>query len=78
MDQSCWWSILSLESYARAIRRAAEGCSEAYASAVPESVAKQFPNAPLVVDATNAATQFGLRPAQIEALVRAFVPGIGQ
>ncbi|HEY4176751.1 MAG TPA: SpvB/TcaC N-terminal domain-containing protein [Kofleriaceae bacterium] len=48
---------------------------ELAASAVPESMARQFPNSPLAVDVTRAANQFGLRPAQIEALERAIVPG---
>jgi filamentous hemagglutinin len=51
---------------------------ELAASAVPESMARQFPNAPLVVDVTKAANQFGLRPAQIEALKRAIIQGSGR
>jgi filamentous hemagglutinin len=34
------------------------------ASAVPESMAKQFPGRPLVVDPTKAVDQFGLRREQ--------------
>jgi hypothetical protein len=47
-------------------------------SAVPENLARQFPNSPLVVDAAKAANQFGLRPAQIEALRRAIIQGTGR
>jgi hypothetical protein len=51
---------------------------EVAASAVPESMARQFPNAPLVVDIAKAANQFGLRPAQIEALEQAIIQGSGR
>ncbi|MBI2685207.1 MAG: RHS repeat protein [Acidobacteria bacterium] len=47
-------------------------------SAVPESLARQNPNAPIRVDATKAPDQFGLRPAQIEALRKVIVPGSGR
>ena len=48
---------------------------ELKAAAVPESMAKQFPNSPLIVDPTKAANQFGLRPEQIEALKKAATQG---
>ena len=48
------------------------------ASAVPESMAKQFPGRPLLVDPTKAADQFGLRPDQIEALRQAIIQGSGR
>jgi filamentous hemagglutinin len=51
---------------------------ELSSSAVPEAMARQFPNSPLVVDMTKAANQFGLRPSHIEALERAIIPGSGQ
>jgi RHS repeat-associated protein len=47
-------------------------------SAVPENLARQFPNSPLVVDVGKAANQFGLRPAQIEALQKAIIQGTGR
>ncbi|XZE43948.1 RHS repeat-associated core domain-containing protein [Pirellulaceae bacterium SH467] len=45
---------------------------ELRASAVPESMAKQFPGRPIIVDPTKACDQFGLRPEQIEQL-RGFI-----
>jgi hypothetical protein len=48
------------------------------ASAVPESMAKQFPGRPLLVDPTKASDQFGLRPEQIEALRQAIIQGSGR
>lgn len=51
---------------------------ELKASAVPESMAKEFPNSPLLVDPTKAANQFGLRPEQIEALKKAINQGTGK
>jgi hypothetical protein len=44
-------------------------------SAVPENLARQFPDLPLLVDTTPAASQFGLRPEQIETLRRIIIPG---
>jgi hypothetical protein len=52
--------------------------NELKASGVPESMARQFPDSPIVVDATKAANQFGLRPPQIEALKSVIVPGSGR
>jgi hypothetical protein len=47
-------------------------------AAVPESMAKQFPGRPLVVDPTKAADQFGLRPDQIKVLQDAIIQGSGR
>jgi hypothetical protein len=47
-------------------------------AAVPESMAKQFPGRPLVVDPTKAADQFGLRPDQIKSLQDAIIQGSGR
>ncbi|MCH8512755.1 MAG: RHS repeat-associated core domain-containing protein [Kiritimatiellae bacterium] len=47
------------------------------AAAVPESMAKQFPGRPILVDPTKAADQFGLRPDQIKALQEAIIQGSG-
>lgn len=47
-------------------------------SAVPESMASQFPGRPLLVDPTKAPDQFGLRPEQIEALRQAIIQGSGR
>ncbi|MDZ4115331.1 MAG: RHS repeat-associated core domain-containing protein, partial [Xanthomonadaceae bacterium] len=47
-------------------------------SAVPENLARQFPNSPLAVDATKATNQFGLRPAQIEELRKVIIQGSGR
>jgi RHS repeat-associated protein len=46
-------------------------------AAVPERLARQFPDRPILVDPTKAPDQFGLRPDQIRALQRAVVPGSG-
>jgi RHS repeat-associated protein len=51
---------------------------ELRSSAVPESMAKQFPRRPVLVDPTKAPDQFGLRKAQIEALRRAIIPRTGK
>jgi len=48
------------------------------ASAVPESMATQFPGRPLLVDPTKAADQFGLRLQQIETLQEAIIQGSGK
>ena len=47
-------------------------------AAVPESMAKQFPNSPLLVDPTKAPNQFGLRPDQIKMLQDAVIQGTGK
>ena len=47
-------------------------------AAVPESMARQFPNSPLLVDPTMAPNQFGLRADQIQALQNAIVQGTGK
>ena len=46
--------------------------------AVPESMAKDFPGSPLLVDPTKAPNQFGLRPEQIKALQDAIIQGSGK
>jgi hypothetical protein len=46
--------------------------------AVPESMAGQFPDRPLVVDQTKATDQFGLRPSQFDDLLGNVVPGSGR
>jgi hypothetical protein len=51
---------------------------ELRAAAVPESMAKQFPGRPLLVDPTKAPNQFGLRPEQIEALQQAIIKNSGK
>jgi filamentous hemagglutinin len=48
------------------------------AEARAEALSGQFPNAPLRVDETKAPNQFGLRPAQVEKLRGAIVPGSGK
>jgi hypothetical protein len=48
------------------------------ASAVPESMAKQFPNQPIIADPTKSADQFGLRPEQIEVLRGTIIQGSGK
>jgi hypothetical protein len=47
-------------------------------NAVPESMARLFPQSPLVVDVTKGANQFGLRPVQIDLLEESIVQGTGQ
>lgn len=47
-------------------------------TAVPESLAKYYPYAPIKVDLSKAADQFGLRKEQIEALMREIVQGSGR
>ena len=47
------------------------------AAAVPERMARQFPNRPIIVDPTKAADQFGLRAEQIKALQKAIIQGTG-
>jgi hypothetical protein len=46
-------------------------------SAVPESMARQFPNSPFAVDVNQAADQFGLRSANFEDLLSNIIPGSG-
>lgn len=46
-------------------------------SAVPESMARQFPNSPFAVDVNQAADQFGLRAANFEDLLNNIIPGSG-
>jgi hypothetical protein len=46
-------------------------------TAVPESLAKTYPYAPIRVDITKAPDQYGLRPDQIEQLVDQIIPGSG-
>jgi filamentous hemagglutinin len=48
------------------------------ATGLPERLARQFPDRPLVVDVAKAADQFGLRPQQIETLRRAIIQGSGK
>ena len=52
--------------------------SDLQSSAVPESMARQFPNSPIQVDVTKAPDQFGLRPAQTDALRGAIIQGSGK
>jgi hypothetical protein len=47
-------------------------------AAVPESMARQFPESPLVVDPTKAPDQFGLRRNQIETLKNSIIQGSGK
>jgi filamentous hemagglutinin len=47
-------------------------------SAVPESMAKQFPNSPIVVDITKAANQFGLRGEWLQRIQDAIIQGSGK
>lgn len=51
---------------------------ELRSSAVPESMARQFPNSPIVVDPTKAADQFGIRAAQVEELQKRIIQGTGE
>lgn len=46
--------------------------------AVPENLARQFPDRPIVVDTSKAANQFGLRPAQFRDLIDSILPGSGK
>lgn len=46
-------------------------------SAVPESLARQFPDSPFVVDVSKAADQFGLRAANFGELLGNIIPGSG-
>lgn len=47
-------------------------------SAVPESLAKQNPGSPIIVDPTKAADQFGLRLEQIRQLQNSIIQGTGK
>lgn len=57
---------------------ASEFLAELRASAVPESMARQFPGRAILVDTTKAADQFGLREEQIKALQQAIIQGTGK
>jgi hypothetical protein len=46
--------------------------------AVPEEIAHEFPNAPIIVDVNKVADQYGLRPEQVEQLVNALIQGTGK
>jgi len=46
--------------------------------AVPESMAKQYPNRPIKVDVTKATDQFGLRSSHIDLLKHAIIQGSGK
>ena len=47
-------------------------------SAVPESMARQYPNSPILVDPTKAANQFGLPSNQINFLQNEILKGTGK
>ena len=47
-------------------------------AAVPEQLAREFPNAPIAVDVTKALDQYGLRPQHIEMLIDAIIQGTGK
>jgi hypothetical protein len=47
------------------------------ASAVPERLARRFPDRPFAVDVNQAADQFGLRPANFSELMSNIIPGSG-
>ncbi|MEO3778472.1 hypothetical protein ABGB16_16800 [Micromonospora sp. B11E3] len=47
-------------------------------NAVPESQAKKFPDQPLVVDTTQAADQYMLRPQHIKMMFDNIIPGSGR
>ncbi len=51
---------------------------ELKAAAVPERLARQFPDRPFIVDPTKAPDQFGLRPSQFDDLLRAMISGSGR
>jgi hypothetical protein len=48
------------------------------ASAVPESMARSFPDSPFALDVNQAADQFGIRPDGIPDLLDNVVPGSGE
>ena len=52
--------------------------NELKGAAVPESMARQFPGAPILVDVTKSANQFGLRPGQIDSLLESIIQGTGR
>ena len=47
-------------------------------SAVPESLARQNPDKPILVDASRATNQFGLRPNQFDSLINSIIPSTGR
>ena len=47
-------------------------------SAVPESLARQNPGKPILVDPSRAANQFGLRPEQFDSLINSIIPSTGK
>ncbi|WP_248817404.1 RHS repeat-associated core domain-containing protein [Frankia sp. AgB32] len=51
---------------------------ELRAAAVPESMMRQFPGSPLVVDVNQAVDQFGLRAAHFDDLLDNIIPGSGR
>jgi hypothetical protein len=51
---------------------------ELRASAVPESMARQFPDSPFAVDVNQAPDQFGLRAALFDNLLAHIIPGSGR
>jgi hypothetical protein len=51
---------------------------ELRSAAVPERLAGRYPNSPIVVDATRAADQFGLRQEQFGGLMCNIIPGSGR
>src|SRR5690606_29750887 len=79
----------SLEFFDRRVMQAMEGVSiksfevpESFLNylreiAVPEELAREFPQAPLIVDITKAADQFGLRREQIDQLIEVIIQGTG-
>jgi len=47
-------------------------------AAVPERLARQFPDRPIVVDVTKAPDQYGLKPEQVDELRRVIIQGTGR
>jgi filamentous hemagglutinin len=47
-------------------------------TAVPESLARQNPGSPILVDPTKAANQFGIRVDQFDSLRNSIIPGSGR
>ncbi|QRP49054.1 hypothetical protein [Amycolatopsis sp. FDAARGOS 1241] len=50
---------------------------ELRAASVPESMARQFPGSPIVVDVNKAVDQFGLRSDKFDDLRAHIIPGSG-
>jgi hypothetical protein len=48
------------------------------ASAVPESLARMFPESPFTVDVNHATDQFGIRPSGFDDLLDHIIPGSGE